>query len=392
MKADREMRWLKRYAELYRLFYAAFIRRTSPQKAHDIMKGLLRHLDELHFALRIASRIRRATVPRQPVTVGGVGLSQRLILAAGLVKGDGYADETVASSDVAAGKNILPGWSFMPALCGPVEFGSFTRHPRVGNRGQVIWRDDRTRSTQNRMGLPNPGAEAAARFLAKQKPNLPPEYGINIAISPEAGSVEQRRQDSVEAIDFFLNAGVVPSWFTLNLSCPNTFDDPRTYQLESEARRVCQALVERLKRSGCSVPLWVKLSPGLQAQQYETLVRVCQDVGVKAIVATNTLPQQIPGDPNATAGLGGGDLFGASLQAVARLHEAINRYGANVDIVACGGIMNGDSFRAHQQLGVKAGQYWSALVFRGPLAAAVIQSEMASDEYDYAAVRRESLA
>ena len=42
--------------------------------------------------------------------------------------------------------------------------------------------DPATRSTQNRVGLKNPGAQAAAAFLARNKTQLPTTYGINIAV------------------------------------------------------------------------------------------------------------------------------------------------------------------------------------------------------------------
>ncbi len=97
-------------------------------------------------------------------------LPHPLIVAAGLVKGDGFASEAEALAAVARGRNIMPGWRSLPALVGAVEFGSFTRWPRLGNPGCVVWRDMATRSMQNRVGLRNPGATAAAAFLGARRP------------------------------------------------------------------------------------------------------------------------------------------------------------------------------------------------------------------------------
>ena len=66
--------------------------------------------------------------------------------------------------------------------------------------------------------------------------------------------------------------------------------------------------------------------------------------------------------------------------------------GYDVDVIACGGILDGASFDAYRALGVKAGQFWSALVYRGPLAAAIIESELPRHEHEYETVHRESLA
>ncbi len=126
-----------------------------------------------------------------------------------------------------AGRNIIPGWRCVPRLVGLVEFGSFTRWPRLGNPGVVVWRDVPTRSTQNRVGLRNPGALAAAEFLAaRTKPICPPQFGINIAVSPGVDDPDQQTDEVLAALAAFVERGVYPAWFTLNLSCPNTEDDP----------------------------------------------------------------------------------------------------------------------------------------------------------------------
>ncbi|MCY4017778.1 MAG: hypothetical protein OXG39_00070 [Chloroflexi bacterium] len=364
----------------------------SAQRAHEAMIACLRVLDRAPLAHRLSRTTRKAATPIQRIEAGGVSLSQALVLAAGLVKGDGFRSEDDALRALKSARNIVPGWRVVPALLGPVEFGSFTRFPRMGNDGTVMWRRENSHSTQNRVGLKNPGARAAAKFLGMRKAQLPDEFGINIAVSPGVHDINQQEREVIESLEFFLNEGVLPAWFTLNLSCPNTEDDPLGHQLEAETRRLCGAFIKRLEQGSLSIPLWVKISPGLAAEQYAALVRIFADVGVKAVVATNTLPAPSPADPGQIAGLGGGGLFDATLEAVKHLRAGIIRSNAAIDIVACGGILDGASFQAYRNLGVKAAQYWSALVYRGPLAAALIESELAAYEYEYEAVHSESLA
>ena len=366
--------------------------RLSPQRAHDAVIGSLRLLERFRATAAVARKLRGLGPSAITTDVGGARLSGRLILAAGLVKGDGFAHEGEALRAVAAGRNIIPGWRIMPALAGPVEFGSYTRHPRPGNKGTVLWREAESLSTQNRVGLRNPGARAAARFLGDQRDELPAEFGINIAVSPGVHNIDQQQREIMEALEFFLDAGVHPSWFTLNLSCPNTDDDPQGFQLESETKRLCRAMIARLRTRKLKTPLWAKISPGLDAEQYRTLMRVFHEVGVRAVIATNTTPRPSPDDGKAVAGVGGGDLFSDALDAIRHLQEARRRNGYDIDVIACGGILDGASFDAYRALGVKAGQYWSALVYRGPLAAAIIESELAQHERKYEAVRREILA
>jgi dihydroorotate dehydrogenase len=316
-----------------------------------------------------------------------------------MVKGLGFPDEATALRAVEAGENIIPGWRSVPALVGPVEFGSFTRWPRLGNPGTVLWRDEDTLSTQNRVGLKNPGARAAAAFLARHADQLPPIYGLNIAVSPGLTDPAQELAEVRESMELFLERGLTPAWFTLNLSCPNTEDDPGGHQTAARALELCGEIQKLLQRSReaeeqrndnvgtrfiasvspSPIPLWIKISPELGPDQYAALMEVCAGVGVSAIIATNTLPRPSPVDSSLTAGVGGGRLHQPALEAVRHLAAARERLGCRVKIIGCGGVLDGRSAAAFYGAGADALQYWSALIYRGPLAAAVIAREVGGD-------------
>jgi len=359
------------------------------QDGHEALLRWLRRMDRLPPML--AAALRHALTEPAPVTVGGAELPQRFMLAAGLVKGDGFEDEARAMAALASGRNIMPGWRTLPALMGPIEFGSFTRQPRMGNSGTVMWRDAQSRSTQNRVGLRNPGARAAAAFLGQRRQLMPACYGINIAPTPGLQNIRLQARAIQESLQFFFSASLRPSWFTLNLSCPNTEDDPRGLQLEQEARALCQASVDAIAGQGIGTPLWVKISPGLASEQLQILLRVFADVGVRAVIACNTLAKASPLDDTVVAGAGGAALHEAALQTVRLLH-AHAASAPSVDIIACGGIMDGESWQAYRRYQVTAGQYWSAVVYRGPFAASIIEREWQTHESARAASRRQSLA
>ena len=369
--------------QLYELAWrpaAALIARTDAMTAHARTLSLMRALDGAGPLLAAARAVSGATFPQQPTRVGGVDLPYPLILAAGLVKGDGFVAEEEAVAAVRAGKDIVPGWRSAPALVGPVEFGSYTRHPRLGNSGRVLWRDSRAGWMQNRVGLRNPGARAAAAHLARHAAELPPLFGLNLAVSPGVSDVAQSRDEIVEAAGFFrdafmgLEAG--PSWLTLNLSCPNTEDDPRGVQSADLARELCGALVEAVE-----VPLWVKIGPDLSDEQLTSIVAVFGETGVRAVVATNTLAQPLPGGEG-TAGVSGSRLRPSALEAVARLNRTIDVSGLPLDIVGGGGILDGTDLRAFQAAGARAAMLYTAMVLRGPLAAALILREAEEEEPD----------
>jgi len=362
------------YRAAYERIARRLIFRGSATQAHENAMRLLGWLDDHHWTWRLLNRIRGATLPECPVEVGGVRLPHPLILAAGFVKGRGFATEHDAAQAVVRGDNIIPGWRSMPLLVGAVEFGSFTRWPRLGNSGTVLWRDIASNSTQNRVGLKNPGVGAAAEFLACHQAHLPPVFGINIAASPGVVDPEQETAEILEALNAFLSRGIRPAWFTLNLSCPNTEDDPGSRQTEARTDFLCRAVVNQLRAS--NVPLWVKIGPGLSDEQYRTLICVFAETGVQAVIATNTRAEPVPAKTDTFAGVGGGRLRAHALAAVRVLADERRRCGYPVDIIACGGVVDGAAYSEFSQSGINAAQYWTALVYRGPLAASVIWQEV----------------
>jgi dihydroorotate dehydrogenase len=361
---------------LYQLAWrpaAAVVGRSDPETAHARTLSLMRRADGSRALLAAARLVNRLALPPRPMLVGGVELPQPVILAAGLVKGDGFEAEAAALAAVQAGRDIVPGWRSAPALLGPVEFGSYTRWPRTGNAGRVLWRDVPGRSMQNRVGLRNPGARAAAAFLAGHAAWLPRVWGLNLAVSPGLDDPVIARAEIDEALELFATAfegtAAGPAWITLNLSCPNTEDDPHGNQSVELAEAMTSGLPTLARR-----PLWVKVGPDLSDTQLAGLVAVFARTGVRAVVATNTLARPTP-DGVASAGLSGAGLRPRALDTVVRLSQAIEAEAASLDIVAAGGILAGADLQAFRAAGARAAMVYSALVFRGPLAGACILAE-----------------
>lgn len=348
--------------------------RQSAQAAHEQVLRLLAACDRLPGVPAALAGVNLAVFERREVSAGGVRLPFPFMLAAGMVKGAGFADEATAAEAVRSGQNIIPGWRSFPALVGAVEMGSFTRWPRVGNAGTVMWRDAATRSTQNYVGLKNPGAKAAAAFLGERRAALPICYGINVAVSPGVTDAVQERDEAAFAVNCFVENQLRPAWFTLNISCPNTEDDPTHHQTEQRTRALCKSVLEVLKDT--HIPLWVKVSPTLSDAQYTVLMSVFAETGVKAVVATNTLPQPHPEQAGVAAGVAGGRLHEKALRAAQVLMTAREQLRCPVDVIGCGGVQDANSIAAFRALGVTALQYWSALVYRGPLVAALLAKEM----------------
>lgn len=352
---------------------AWLVRRTDPQVAHARTIRLLRGADRSRTLAGLAGLVNHLALPARPTWVGGVRLPHPVILAAGLVKGDGFASEAEALAAVAEGRNIIPGWRSLARLVGAVEIGSFTRQTRVGNGGRVLWRDMAARSMQNRVGLRNPGAVAAAEHLSAQGGRLPRTWGVSLAASPGLHDPELQAREVADAARVFelrfRGHPAGPSWYTLNLSCPNTEDDPRATQTREQAGLLASALT-----GAVSPPVWVKISPCLSDRQLEGIVEACLASGARAVVATNTQARPTP-DRAATAGLSGAPLRPLALDTVSRLRTIIGGPPGRLDIIGSGGILGGSDLLAFRAAGSRAVMIYSALVFRGPLAAALILRE-----------------
>src|SRR5438034_9887879 len=123
-------------------------------------------------------------------TLAGVRLRNPIGLAAGFDKGCTRLDALGAL-----------GFGF-------VVGGTVTRAPRRGNPAPRIARDPGRRAIVNAMGLPNPGAEAAARSLAR-RPRTAPRF---VSIADEAVDDATR---TLEILEPFVDG------FEINASSPN---------------------------------------------------------------------------------------------------------------------------------------------------------------------------
>ena len=140
---------LSAYRAVYEQVARPLIFIQGAQAAHERILALLRGLDALEPAQALQPPRAGSPSPRIPLTIGGVTLPSPLMLAAGFVKGEGFPDEDAALAAVESGRNVMPGWASVPALCGLVEFGSFHALAAPGQSGTVVWRHADSRSTQN---------------------------------------------------------------------------------------------------------------------------------------------------------------------------------------------------------------------------------------------------
>jgi dihydroorotate dehydrogenase len=264
--------------------------------------------------------------PSLEVSLCGIPLANPIGLAAGF-------DKTCEHLDVLGRLGF-----------GSVVGGTITREPRAGNPTPRIVRAPRRRSIVNSMGLPNPGADAAALHLA-QSPRTAARF---------ASVADEELPKAVETLE--LLAPHVDG-IELNASSPNApwRHDP------AHMRRLLEAFGERTDR-----PVLLKIPPFTSDEDREAvldLARTAVDSGARGLVCSNTIPMEEPRLATGRGGLSGGPLTDMTPRIVADVAAAT---GGSVPIVGCGGLFTAEDVRRCLDAGATAVQLYTSLIYRGP--------------------------
>jgi dihydroorotate dehydrogenase len=272
--------------------------------------------------------------PALGVTLAGIPLANPVALAAGFDK---------------TGRNVaaLGRLGFGYVVC-----GTFTRRPRRGNRKPRIVRHPERASMVNAMGLPNPGAEAAARSLGRS-----PRTGARLASIadqdlPDALETHAVLEPHVDAIE-------------LNASCPNVAWG-RDRDNEAHLVRLLRELRRRRSR-----PLFVKLPPfrtDVEREVVLALAAIAQE-GADALTVSNTVPVLEPRVSAGTGGLSGRALLEGTLTNVREVRRVT---GGAIPVNASGGISTSEQAIAAIEAGATTVQVYTGLVFRGPAIVGVL--------------------
>jgi dihydroorotate dehydrogenase len=264
--------------------------------------------------------------PSLVTTLAGIPLRNPIGLAAGFDKGCTRLD-------------ALGSLGF-----GFVVGGTVTRAPRRGNSVPRIARDPARRALVNAMGLPNPGAEAVARALARTRRTAP----RFVSIADEATA------DAVAALELL---EPLVDGFEVNASSPNAGWD--------HAGEHVAELLDAL-RPHTTRPLFVKLPPFVTDEERGrtvSMVAAATDRGASGFVCSNTLPVE---DVRMSTGRGG--LSGAPLSTLTpRIVEVIREVvGDDMPVVASGGIFTADDVRKNLEAGASVVQVYTSLIYQGP--------------------------
>jgi dihydroorotate dehydrogenase subfamily 1 len=230
---------------------------------------------------------------------------------------------------------------------GYVVAGTFTRRARRGNAKPRIVRYAGRGSLINAMGLPNPGAEAAATTLRRTRTTSPRLASIADEEARDVLETLALLEPHVDAVE-------------LNASCPNVAWG-RDRDNEAHLARLLREIGSRRTK-----PIFVKLPPfrtDVERDVVLALARIAQTEGADSLTCSNSLPAAEPRLAAGSGGLSGRALFDGTVGNVLDVRGATE---GEIPINACGGIGSAADALACLQAGATTVQLYTGLVFAGP--------------------------
>jgi len=321
--------------------------RLDPERAHDVVIGVLGALSASPAAMR-AMRRRRAAAADQAVEIMGLRAANRFGLAAGLDK-DGRAFPALRALGF--------GW---------VEIGTVTPKPQPGNPRPRLFRLTRERALINRMGFNSQGVEALLRNVTARRGHYDSILGVNIGKNA-ATPLERAADDYLHALRA---VHPVADYVAINISSPNTASLRDLQHVDHLGALMGALSGERdalHDATGRRLPIAVKLSPDLAEHELRPVCEVLGEHRIDAVIATNTTTHRPAGlshrDREQAGGLSGRPLEALATRTVAALHGIL---GADIPVIGVGGVEDAATAARKLAAGAKVVQCYTAFIYQGP--------------------------
>lgn len=257
--------------------------------------------------------------------------------------------------------SILPQVGF-----GGVEVGSVTARACAGNSRPRLWRLPRSRSIVVNKGLRNDGVDTIIRRLQKTKTPAGFVVGISIARTNDslsAVSIQAGIDDYFYTYRRLVEAGV-GDYHTLNISCPNAFGGEAFAKPD-----LLKQLLDKIREIKSDKPLYVKLPINLSWSEIDSLVAVCLDYKINGVIVGNlnkdysylSHPEEAPA--TFRGGVSGEPCRELSTKIIKQIKE---KYGDQLTIMGCGGIMSPDDMNEKLSAGADLTQLITGMIYEGP--------------------------
>ncbi|MEY8096946.1 quinone-dependent dihydroorotate dehydrogenase [Falsihalocynthiibacter sp. S25ZX9] len=239
---------------------------------------------------------------------------------------------------------------------GFIEVGAATPHAQPGNPKPRLFRLTEDRAVINRFGFNNQGADAIAARLSTAKPRVP--VGLNLGANKDSND---RANDFARVMRV---CGPHVAFATVNVSSPNT-EKLRDLQGADALRGLLQGVLDVRAEVAPNTRVFLKIAPDLNVEELTQIAEVAIEVGIDAIIATNTTLDRDglkSSHRDEMGGLSGAPLFEKSTRVLAQLSKITD---GNLPLIGVGGISNAAEAYAKIRAGATAVQLYSALVYQG---------------------------
>ncbi len=320
--------------------------RFDPELVHDIVAMAGRILGSNPVTRYAVRRLLSYRNPMLEQTVAGTKFINPVGLSAGFDKN-------------AQLLNILPQVGF-----GHMEIGSVTYKPYKGNPKPRLYRLKRSKGLVVYYGLKSDGVEKIApRF--KRAVNTDALVGISVAKTNAeyTASNEGGVKDYVDCLKY-LEKEEVGDYYTINISCPNTFGgEPFT---TPERLEMLLAATSKLK---ISKPTFVKMPINLPFEEFEALLKVIVKYKLSGVVIGNLTKERDPElildqvPEHVKGGISGKPTQALSNALISYTYE---KYGDKLIIVGVGGIFSAKDAYEKIKRGATLLQLITGMIFEGP--------------------------
>lgn len=254
----------------------------------------------------------------------------------------------------------------LPAIgLGGVEVGSVTARPCVGNPKPRLARLPLSQSILVNKGLKNEGVDSIIRRL--QSRERVPNFVIGVSIArtndAEAASLEAGLADYLYSYGR-LNESGVGDYYTINISCPNAFGGETFAQPD-----LLDKLLKKLREVRSVKPLYLKLPINLPWSKLDELIQVGLSHQINGVIIGNLnkdyryLAAQSEAPASYCGGTSGAPCADLSTELI---KQASTKYGKQLTIIGCGGVMSPEAAREKFTAGAELVQLITGLIYEGP--------------------------
>lgn len=249
---------------------------------------------------------------------------------------------------------------------GYIEVGTVTPRSQLGNEKPRMFKLAEDEGIINRLGFNNHGMRTIYQRLSGYDTEVP--VGVNIGKMNDS-NYKQSLDDYRNLVSVF---GEMPSYYVLNVSCPNT-PDKYDEQEDSKVSEIVGVVTEVIN----DTPVLVKISPDESDERLKSMSNVINNSDIAGVIATNTTKRR----PNSLespheveeGGLSGRPLRSASNQVIELMYGL-----TDVPIIGVGGVSDGRTAYDKITSGASLVQLYTGIVHNGLSSAYEINRELDS--------------